>query len=238
MRPSDPVATAKIAATADLDTCLSSFRMVPYHASAKRRGVQTIDLYAYNMALAGALLAPLHVAEVVVRNAMHAALSTRFAREDWWDAPTIVLSKRQRDSIGVTHTKLLGKYSKDPKRPNTDDLVAASDFGFWTGFAEDGPQGYSYERELWDHGLKAAFPRLNRTRRQFKLQLDGVRRMRNRVGHHEPLHQDLKRVNDRYRDALLIIGYVSIPLATWMRDRSSVQDLLALKDPGMATTRF
>jgi hypothetical protein len=54
-------------------------------------GYDALDVYVFNMALAGAMLGPLHILEITMRNAMHEALVTHAGRRDWWEAPQITL---------------------------------------------------------------------------------------------------------------------------------------------------
>jgi hypothetical protein len=74
-------------------------------------------------------------------------------------------------------------------------LVAELPFGFWWSLLAD-----EYNRLLWQPALRHAFDGTVR-RRRLHAELDEVRRLRNRIAHHEPIHtrpleEDLARVLD------------------------------------------
>lgn len=196
-------------------------RMTSYRAVAAGVAptIDPFDVYAYNMALAGAYLGVVHVVEVVVRNAMHAELTKHAGRDDWWQALTLV--HRQRDELESTIRRLSSARERTHlPPPEPDDIVAALDFGFWTGLLQRGSreEGISYERGIWQHALQYAFPRFHRERRDLEEQMHRARKLRNRISHHEPVHQlDHASV---YRSLVQLVSYVSEPVARWMDDRS------------------
>lgn len=188
-----------------------------------------IDLYVYNMALAGALLGPLHVLEVVTRNAMHDLLVVRAGRPDWWAEPSVrchlrVFGKEQVVRAQAKASR--GRRAGDPA-PTADDVVAATDFGFWTDLVSG-----AYERTLWQDPLRRVFRGTRRSRAQIFQALQSHRRLRNRVTHHEPLHD--RDTLAEYSRVIQSIGYVSEPVAQWVDDRSRL-GLVARSRPGGST---
>ncbi|VTR78638.1 hypothetical protein [Cellulomonas hominis] len=189
-------------------------------------GHDEIDLYVYNMALAGALLGPLHIVEVVTRNAMHELLVARAGRRDWWAEPSVdaVLRGWGKQQLEHAHGKVLRGQARRGRSPTADDVVAATDFGFWTDLTAG-----AYENTLWQGALRHAFPHSRRSRQQIYQALQSHRRLRNRVSHHEPLHD--RDVLEEYRRIIEFIGFVSRPVARWVDDRSRVA-LIARGKPG------
>ena len=81
-------------------------------------------------------------------------------------------------------------------------VVAELQFGFWTSLLD-----VRYERKLWQRILKSAFPYMPgriRTRHFLSGRFQNLRRLRNRVFHHEPLWNwpNLMQRHNEAREAL------------------------------------
>ncbi|MCR1982656.1 hypothetical protein NSA53_10455 [Cellulosimicrobium cellulans] len=238
MFPQDPADSARARARVALARGMSAERMAPYRADAEARGIDALSLYCYNMALAAALLGPLNVAETVTRNAMQRALGARFGREDWWNDPQVQLPSYHRRSIMEAQEKLRKKAGRSGRDFEAGDVVAALEFGFWTGLLGDGPGDYDFERELWQPALRAAFPNSRRQRDQFRKLLDAVRRLRNRVTHHEPLYRQHHQTSQRYEDTLLVIAAVDRDLRDWVDHVGTARQRLRMTSDEMRAVRF
>lgn len=220
----------------ELQRWLSPARLAGYGAAAS--GAEgALDLYVYNMRLAGAMLGPLSVLEVVVRNAMHEQLSRTYRRTDWWAAPRVSLVERQRTTLNDAIRKASRSCARRQRTMTPDDVVAATDFGFWCGLVDKGVRGQpllDYERTLWQPSLRHAFPRNRRGREQLHRQLNGLRDLRNRISHHEPIHA--RNLARDLQEAILVISYVSPAVATWVEDRSLLPMILK-QQPGSRMLR-
>jgi len=205
-------------------------RMNAYDAAVLRaqqdgRQVDPLDLYVYNMALAGALLGPLHMLEVVTRNAVHHELAAWAGREDWWGGGSkVVLLPRHDAKI----TECIGKVERDLRGTRAvvpGDVIAATDLGFWTGLLGSGTSknGADYPM-LWDRAIRSAFPNTRRRRPQVWNKLNVMRLLRNRIGHHEHLMNTDPRQN--LETIVELISWVSGPLAQWVDDRSRMDAVL------------
>jgi hypothetical protein len=81
-------------------------------------------------------------------------------------------------------------------------VVAELSFGFWTGLLAN-----RYHARLWEPALRRSFPLLppGVTRRSLHRRVESVRRLRNRVAHHEPVFgRDLA---GDHRDILELLGH-------------------------------
>lgn len=184
-KPPDQLGTTSQQA-AHLSRLLSGARLGSYAANVPPGTALTpLDVYVYNMRLAAALLGPLHVLEVVVRNAIHQQLMRLTQREDWWS--TLVLDDWQDEKL----RKALHDATRDCRRKQrsatADDVIASLDLGFWCGLVGNGRR-LDYERALWQPAVRFAFPNNKRGRKGVHQSLDRIRRLRNRVSHHEPIH--------------------------------------------------
>lgn len=117
-------------------------------------------------------------------DAVHAAVADRFEDDLWFfsDDPRILKEGERAKAEAVRRE--LGRRGK-PETPGR--IVAELGFGFWTSLF-----GSGYEQTLWPKLLKPVFPQAtNRQRRRkaLSVRLNGIRRLRNRVFHHEPVYQ-------------------------------------------------
>jgi hypothetical protein len=233
----DPVAipdrnTATARQRSELTRLLSRPRLTGYAHSSRRAcdGIRTdpLDTYVYNMALAAAYLGPLHLVEITTRNAMNDQLARRFGRADWWNSEDLRLVYRQEADLRQKIRRLETERNRRHLPPPTpDDIVAALDFGFWTGLLKSGDKatGVDYERSLWQKALRHAFPLFRGRRSDLYVLLNQARNFRNRVSHHEPIHNiEHRRVLERL---LTILGYTSVDVAAWCAERTTVADVAA-----------
>jgi len=236
--PTIPSASDHRRARLKLDVLLSPERMAPYRHDANRLGVDVLDLYAHNMALAASLLGPLNVAEITVRNAMQNALTKLFDREDWWASAECALPRHHTRQIQEIQTRPTSRDTRTHLGTRPCDIVASVDFGFWTGLLGRGPDGHDYERELWVPALKDAFPNNRRDRGSFRKLVDNVRRLRNRVTHHEPLYRDQHRTLQRYADTLRVIEAVDKDMSRWVESSGTARRLLETELKTLVSVRF
>ena len=194
-----------------LYTAISSERLARYLKLAggdKRRALQQ---YAHNAALGSAFHGPLQALEVTLRNAVHNVI-TKERGANWFDGPG--LEQPQQDAVLNAKEDL--RWEKGPQDP--ERIVAALSFGFWVAlFAK------RYEEELWRPVLHQCFnPR--QERRRLHDRLNRLRRLRNRIVHHEPiLHRDLRADHDLI---LWVLDLLSPETRNWVEHHSRVPGTL------------
>lgn len=195
-----------------LCTAISKERFATYldiGGGDRRRAIQ---LYAYNAALGSAFHGPLQALEVTLRNAVHNSI-TRACGAKWLEDRH--LEQPQRDAVDIAKDEL--NWAHGPQ--NSGRIVAALSLGFWVAlFAK------RYEEDLWRPVLHRCFnPRQDR--RSLHDRLNRIRRLRNRIVHHEPiLHRDLRADHDLI---LWTLNLLSPEMKTWVEHHSRVLDVLA-----------
>lgn len=209
---------------ADLERSLSLARLSPYRrAAADDR--EAIGLYLWNMDLSQALQPSLHAIEVAFRNSIHAAGSAQFGAFDWFRDPAhLNLLSRERRMLDGAVDQLWQAGGHDVRRirqgrlpapplPGVDDHIAALTFGFWVALLNA-----PYRRELWSAAdgrrnlLPVVFPRAGRPNRQQHLlypRFDRIRRLRNRVSHHEPIWNWQPSLQAEHQELLQVLGWIS-----------------------------
>jgi hypothetical protein len=169
---------------AELETALSSERLARYLDWAQGDPAIALELYTKNTQTSEALYTPLQLLEVVLRNAIHRAMSNKYG-QNWYDVDAVLKGTHQREQITAAHDEL----SKNGKSINPGSVIAALTFSFWTTMLSP-----AYE-ELWRSCLSSiAIKEDGRrlARKDLSRPLTQIRLLRNRVAHHEPiLHWDL-----------------------------------------------
>ena len=92
------------------------------------------------------------------------------------------------------------------RNPSAGDLVSRLSFGFWSSLFKG-----QYERILWTRLLPDVFPhapRRQRARKEISKRVDRIRRLRNRVFHHEPIWH-LQDLEQQHQQILETIGWIS-----------------------------
>ena len=210
----------------------SRARIEPYLATCLGDRSAAVRLYSWNIQVSAAFQAPLGCLEVAYRNALNYQLTTLFGRGDWWLAPDIRLHHTAQrivaDAIQEIHRR--------SKRPTPGRVVAELPFGFWVSLLGSGTD---YETRLWRPALHHAFPGYRGRRAPLHQEFDDVRRFRNRIAHHEPIHRrDLVADHERI---VRLLGYISLEYAAWVRLNDRVPEVLACKADvcrGLLSTRF
>ncbi|TXH38918.1 MAG: hypothetical protein E6Q98_01600 [Rhodospirillaceae bacterium] len=190
--------------------------------------VYALDLYLFNARLAKALLFPLHVAEVTVRNAGNEILVKDFGSD--WPGPAAAF----RTNLPAPHPataidKAVERLQTDGVlQPTTDQIVATLTFDFWSNlFRSD------YDRYIWQTNIHAAFPNLPQIEGRPEVQklARSVNRLRNKVAHHESL-LDVQRLPDeldipgQLSQILKLIALRCKETAKWTKAHSTVGRVL------------
>ena len=171
-----------------LRVLLSPARMAPYLAASSDDWDDALSLYGWNASVSAALFESLHYLEVGLRNALDQAALEHLGIS-WLAADSPFLTSRSRHVVAQAQARAGGATYSHGK------VIAELPFGFWWSLLAD-----EYNRRLWQPALRHAFDAPVR-RRTLHAELDELRRLRNRIAHHEPihtrdLHQDLARLLD------------------------------------------
>ena len=179
---------------------LSTERLEPYRRSNLDSNTSVYAAYAWNLALCESLYPALNSFEIALRNAIHAAGTRQFGTEFWYR------DRLRKDEADRLNTLLFQLNSSGSGNPSTGDLVSSLSFGFWASLFKG-----TYERILWPQLLPDVFPRAprrRRARRDISKRVDRIRRLRNRVFHHEPVWH-LTDLTEQHSLILETIGWIS-----------------------------
>ena len=165
--------------------------------------VVALGRYLCNMALCEALYSPLQIAEIALRNSIHANLSVRFRTEKWYDSIPVNWPDLQKEQIAAAKKQLL----KDGKPVTPGRMVAELHFGFWTGFFNKSHAntgiGHALARQVF-----ARAPHWARDMKKLETRWDGIRKLRNRVFHHERIIHWLD-LDAQHAEILDVTGWIN-----------------------------
>jgi len=196
---------------------LSLDRFTRYQGWAGDDKAKAFYYYALNIAFAEALYMPFNTLEIVFRNKVHESLSKAYG-EQWYLDEGIVRTDKQWLSIMDFATNNNEVYLSNIP---IGKVVAGLSFGFWCSFL-----GSEYEMDIWRGPLKDIFPRdLSLTRNKVNKKIQPIRRLRNRVAHHEPiLYWSLKKY---YEDCLMLTEWLAPQGRIWIESHSVFNNLYA-----------
>lgn len=189
--------------------------MAPYVADADGDRAAALALYCWSSRTVAASFEVLGHLEVLVRNALDAVLREHFSEAER-GIPWFVLPINENVSAAVETTR--GRL-REQNREYRDQIVAGLSFGFWSGLL-----GPKYE-QLWRECLHRAFPHSTGRRKQVMIALEGVRKFRNRLAHHDSiLNVD---VPFEVRRIVEVAGFIHPQAADWLTSLSRAMAVYA-----------
>jgi hypothetical protein len=214
---------------AAIRAALSDARMGTYEAATSVTDAadpRAVELYAWNAQVSAALLVPLHICEVVVRNAVS-------------DALTAVYGPRWPWSVGFEKSFSATRIGYDPRRDlqkvrsfhaTVGKVIPELRFVFWQNLFTG-----RYDARLWNPYLVRVFPNIDttetvqRVRKRIHDDLGQIRELRNRIAHHEPifgrnLSSDLQRIQE-------LVELRCRLTSTWMTTTSSLAPVVIAARP-------
>lgn len=195
-----------------VETSLSSSRFAPYLQRAGYNRIYAFNLYLYNARLAKAFLYPLHMLEVTLRNSMSNLFHRDFGQH-WHQEPVFLglLTRESKDALSKAQLRA--------KSQKLEDVVATLTFDFWSNLFRQ-----EYDRSLWQTRMKDLLPNQTMTRHDFQTVVREINHFRNRVAHHEPIHnQDL---TVTHKTILETIGWLSTETRDWVKHYSTVLSII------------
>lgn len=192
---------------------LSEARIETYEAATGVEGddIATLELYAWNAQVSGALLAPLHICEVVMRNAVSYVLEEQYGNRWPW-SPGFERSLPDPEA-GYSQRKDLQHARRNSH--TTGKLIPELKFVFWQKMFTQ-----RHDMRLWNSHLMHIFPNIdqskpiNQLRKEIYDELEHIRELRNRIAHHEPVFK--RNLTDDFSRIVNLIELRCNVTADWM----------------------
>jgi len=186
---------------------------------------KALRLYMWNAQISSAFFLPLHFCEVIMRNAVSDVIEKVYGERWPW-------------SIGFERSLPIPVHGYKPKddlinarrhQPTTGKVIAELKFVFWQKLLTG-----RFDTRLWNNHIFTAFPYaaatgLNATQLRQDLYngLETVRKLRNRIAHHEPIIS--RNLDDDFSTIRIIISYRCQHSLEWMLNNQILLPLLTLK---------
>lgn len=205
---------------------LAPARIATYEAaSPDGAGLPTaLALYAWNAQMSAALLNPLHVCEVVIRNAVSDALVLVYG--DSWHRSSVFQGSLPTSTRGFNAREEISHIAH--RYPYLPKAIPEIKFVFWQKMFTA-----RFDTRIWEMHLRTVFPHLDATKTVVELRdsiyndLDHLRRLRNRIAHHEPIFK--RDLADEFMRMSVLISHRCPITAAWMNANQQVSALLAVK---------
>jgi len=218
---------------------LTADRFKTYLKAAGNDNQRAFDLYQWNTAINSALLHDFAHLEVLLRNVLHREMQNLVSSDiSWLAAHTVELlfpvavatnragqdydaNKWLRSRIQESRRKFGPDQPTSQLGPRTEgQIIADLTFGVWPEMLHS-----RFEESLWTQALHKAFsPGI--ARRDVYSCLSTLRKVRNRMAHHEP---NLRNVNKAHRDLFWLLSVIDRKVQAHVRVHSSVGRLLKAK---------
>lgn len=209
------------AALMTLERRLSAERLAPYRTACGGDLDLAVLLYEWNSDVSAAFWGTIGHLEIVVRNAMHELLTVwstdQWGEPRWYDDPSHLLSDRGRQDVAEARRRATARgRAETPGR-----VIAELPLGFWRYLLSG-----RYERTLWLQCLRQAWPGLDGQglRRDAHNVLRDLHVLRNRIAHHEPIHN--RPLREHHAAAITAAGWICPVAASWMAGLSSIPQVL------------
>lgn len=228
---------------------LSNARLAKFRAVFDGRDREAIELYLVDTELVSALHSVVRTVEVALRERMHSALTTAYGPR-WFDTQSSHLDRRTLTMISDAKDKL-------GRNPAPGKVVAQLMLGAWVSLLDRGGslnQGgrADYESHLWKPALEVAFSMSGTVppRMEIHSLAQSINWARNRINHCEPVvfgfpqrgYSGTAQVQDRHSpsrvldDMCKLMGYIDVPLQTWLNQWDDVGDLAGSPKVSLALT--
>lgn len=158
---------------------LSPARLRPYLQAAAGDDEKALELYEWSARMASAAFELIAHLEVGLRNALDAQLRMHVDEQNRgipWLFCSPPVNHDMQSAISITRDRLRAR-----DRESRDQITAHLSFGFWSGMLTT-----SHE-DLWRKSLHRSFPYSDGRRKTVGNALEGIRKFRNRVAHHDSL---------------------------------------------------
>ncbi|MFD3464722.1 hypothetical protein ACFWVM_33820 [Nocardia fluminea] len=181
---------------------------------------KALELYGWNARIAAAFMLPSHFAEVAIRNAASEAITSLYGPSWPWDT---TFTTSLNNPSGRTYNPHKDLVSVRGTQLTTGKVIAELKFAFWQSMFTS-----RHQVRIWDHQIRTLLPNASgMTSKQLRQRvyddLEVIRKLRNRIAHHEPIFA--RNLGDDLMRILELIELRSTATIDWvlaMEDASAI----------------
>lgn len=155
----------------------------------------------------------LSILEIGLRNNIDFQLKRKFNDNSWYENPDFIkiVSQFQIDRVSEARNSIL----REKKVITTGKVIPELSFGFWTSLLAS-----KFEKTLWKN-IRLAFPNCPkdiRKRKTMSSKFNGVRKLRNRIFHHESVTWSIPALKNYRNEIVEGIDWLDKDLLNWSQD--------------------
>ena len=202
---------------------LSAPRFATYLQAENNDRARALKLYRWNMATSAAFAIPLHLLEISSRNGVVQGIEAIHGGAWPWTEGFILTLPDPSDRRSFNPRQVLRRYAQ--RHQTAGKVVADINFAFWEQILLRGQQ-----RIIWDAQFDLCFPgspaeRASRDRRdELRRKLEQIRRLRNRIAHHEPIFT--RNLQDDFQSILKVVEWRNTTASLWLQSIETVTEWL------------
>jgi hypothetical protein len=200
----------------ELIEAFSAIRLRRYQREGDSGIAEALERYQENIRLSASLLPALHYLEVILRNRLDQAIRTEYGANWLLHIPaSLRLEAYNCDKVASARADFIKEKRRQPMH---DDIVASMTFGFWFSFFHK-----RYDPILWHrrHFFASVFPnwpREERKRQVMQSKLSVIKKLRNRIAHHEPIIDGKPSAEVAHNLCIELIGAMSLTAREKLRE--------------------
>lgn len=203
---------------------MGTYENVNDNAGVKITPEQALDLYAWNAQVSAAFLAPLHVCEVVIRNAVADVLEAQYG--DRW--PWSQSFEKSLPDPQQTYSPRKDLQKARQNAATTGKVIPELKFVFWQMMFTN-----RHDVRLWNARLTQVFPNfpngqtIKESRKTLYNELEHLRKLRNRIAHHEPIFT--RNLADDFQKITDLITFRCLVTVEWMIQNQQALNLIGVR---------
>ncbi len=176
-----------------------------------------LALYDWNAQVSGAFMAPLHICEIVIRNAVSDALTAVYG--DRWPWSPVFEVSLPDPRVGYSPRRDLREARR--RQSTTGKVIPELKFVFWQKMFTG-----RHDVRVWDPHFRRVLPNVNASKTVAALrvevyaELERVRLLRNRIAHHEPIFR--RNLTEDFDKIAALIRSRCRHTADWMLQKQRV----------------
>ncbi|ACB00926.1 MULTISPECIES: Abi family protein [Cyanophyceae] len=207
---------------AHFQEAISSNRLEAYRSASSDNEYHLLANYLWNISLCESLYPALHAFEIALRNSMNEAISRLFYK-DW-------LHKKYSKILDNKESKIIEdafrRLEKEKKIASTSNLISTLTLGFWVSLSYSRYEDANklYPKLFRDSDFLPHLPKSKRTRKIICKSFTSIRKLRNKIFHHDPIWKD-RNLQAEYDNILEAIQWMSPVLYETTKELSRFPDI-------------
>lgn len=196
-----------------IERIISLERLEPYIKHHSDNFDIAIEHYKANIEISEAFYPLLAILEIGLRNNFDYQLKRKFKDDNWFENQNFIkiVSRFQIDQVSEARNNIL----RDKKIVTAGKVISELSFGFWTSLLDS-----KFEKTFWKN-LRLAFPNCPKQIRQRKTmssKFNGIRKLRNRIFHHESITWSIHALTNYKQEIIEGIDWLDKGLLDWSND--------------------